>query len=173
MGTDTPAPRAPLLILACGNPARGDDALGPRLIERLEERPELAAGADLLWDFQLQIEHALDIAGRDRVLFVDAAAAGPEPYAVLPVSPQPAIGASTHALSPGAVLEVLTWVTDDPPPDCRLLAIRGHNFALGAPLTRAASRHLEAALAWVAGWVREDPRVTAPPWGEHGRDLEG
>ena len=36
------APVAPLLVLAVGNPSRGDDALGPRLLEALH-----AAGADL------------------------------------------------------------------------------------------------------------------------------
>lgn len=173
MGRVATPPLTPLLILACGNPSRGDDALGPLLIERLEGRPEFAGCVELLWDFQLQIEHALDIAGRRRVLFVDAAATGPEPYAVLPVMPEPAIGVSTHALSPGAVLAVHARVTRDPPPDCRLLAIRGHDFALGAPLTWAAARHLDAALAWVAGWVRRGRSAIAPAWGEHGRDVKG
>ncbi len=68
------APVAPLLVLAVGNPSRGDDALGPRLLDALH-----AAGADLdgqvelLGDFQLQIEHVLDLRGRRAVLFVDAA----------------------------------------------------------------------------------------------------
>jgi Ni,Fe-hydrogenase maturation factor len=29
-------PLPPVLILACGNPSRGDDALGPLLLERLQ-----------------------------------------------------------------------------------------------------------------------------------------
>jgi Ni,Fe-hydrogenase maturation factor len=76
------APVAPLLVLAVGNPSRGDDALGPRLLDALH-----AAGADLdgqvelLGDFQLQIEHVLDLRGRRAVLFVDAARpARPDAY---------------------------------------------------------------------------------------------
>jgi hypothetical protein len=57
---------APLLVLAVGNPSRGDDALGPALLDALAALA--AQGADrlgdieLLSDFQLQIEHALGAA---------------------------------------------------------------------------------------------------------------
>jgi hydrogenase maturation protease len=66
---------APLLVIGIGNPSRGDDALGPLFIERVEIllADELARGQiELLTDFQLQLEHALDLAGRARVVFVDA-----------------------------------------------------------------------------------------------------
>ena len=66
---------APLLVLGVGNPSRGDDALGPLFIERAAEalKERVAAGElELLTDFQLQIEHALDLEGRRRVVFVDA-----------------------------------------------------------------------------------------------------
>jgi hypothetical protein len=71
----------PVLVFAYGNPSRGDDALGPLLIERLEERQRAGAltRVDLLTDFQLQVEHALDLRGRERVIFAEAAASGPEP----------------------------------------------------------------------------------------------
>ncbi|NBS18146.1 MAG: Ni/Fe hydrogenase, partial [Gammaproteobacteria bacterium] len=64
-----------LLILGVGNPSRGDDALGPLLIEQLEtllsqEERAAAGGIELLTDFQLQIEHALDLLNRSLVLFV-------------------------------------------------------------------------------------------------------
>ena len=49
------------LVFAWGNPSRGDDALGPALVERLEAarpaHPEWGELA-LLTDFQLQPEHA-------------------------------------------------------------------------------------------------------------------
>jgi hydrogenase maturation protease len=69
--------RASWLVLAVGNPSRGDDALGPALLERLRDAGVDAAGdVELLTDFQLQIEHALDLQGRQAVLFVDAARPG-------------------------------------------------------------------------------------------------
>jgi hypothetical protein len=69
-----PRPR-PLLVLAIGNPSRGDDALGPLFASargELARRRDRRGQVELLTDFQLQIEHALDLVGRARVVFVDA-----------------------------------------------------------------------------------------------------
>ncbi|HRG96608.1 MAG TPA: hypothetical protein PLR99_10185, partial [Polyangiaceae bacterium] len=58
---------APLLFFGLGNPSRGDDALGPTLLERVGAAlaPEIARGeVELLAEFQLQPEHALDLVGR-------------------------------------------------------------------------------------------------------------
>jgi len=65
---------APLLVFGWGNPSRGDDALGPLFVERLRGMAERAGlgGMEFLEDYQLQVEHALDLVGRVRVLFVDA-----------------------------------------------------------------------------------------------------
>jgi hypothetical protein len=50
-------------------------------------------------------------------------------------------------MSPSAVLTVYRQVFGREPPDAYLLAIRGEAFELGAPMSAAAERHLEAALA--------------------------
>lgn len=141
----------PLLILACGNPSRGDDALGPLLIERLEERQRAGAltRVDLLTDFQLQVEHALDLQGREQVVFVDAAAQGTEPFSLTSVQPEPAAGYSTHAVAPGSVLRVLEQITPDRAPLARLLAIRGYSFELGDPPSDAAIANLAQAIAYL------------------------
>ncbi|WP_295580062.1 hydrogenase maturation protease [uncultured Lamprocystis sp.] len=145
------------LIIACGNPSRGDDALGPNLIERLDAMraarmvPDQAF--DLLTDFQLQIEHVLDLEGRTRVVFVDAALSGPAPFAFGPVIPEPALSITTHAMSPGALLRVYTQVIGGSLPDCRLLAIRGYAFDLGSGLSPAAERNLRAALEYLCKWL--------------------
>ncbi len=55
------------VIFAVGNPSRGDDAIGPECYGRLEKllKNEILAGSvELIEDFQLQIEHALDLQGR-------------------------------------------------------------------------------------------------------------
>jgi hydrogenase maturation protease len=155
-------PRPRVLILAWGNPSRGDDALGPRLIERLEGTGDVVAalGVELLTDFQLQIEHALDLAERDLVVFADAAASGAAPFAFDPVASNPALPISTHALSPGAVLSVYRRVLGGPEPRCYQLAIRGYDFELGRDLSPAASTNLDAALAYLLDWlarVRGEP----------------
>ena len=58
------------LIFTWGNPSRGDDAIGPQIYDLLQQEP--LSDVDLLTDFQLQIEHAVDLENRQRVLFVDA-----------------------------------------------------------------------------------------------------
>ena len=150
------APKASGLILACGNPARGDDAVGPRLIERLGAIPDPTPGLDLelLTDYQLQVEHALDLRGRDIVVFVDAALQGPEPYDFSPVISEPVATITTHAMTPGALLRVYGQVVGGQPPDCRLLAIRGYAFELGSGLSPRAEANLEAALQHLGQWLR-------------------
>ena len=74
---------APVVILACGNPSRGDDALGPMLLDRLQDwlaGEGLSTGYELIGDFQWQVEHALDLAGRRLALFLDAGQRTPAPW---------------------------------------------------------------------------------------------
>lgn len=135
---------APVLLIGIGNPSRGDDAIGPLAIERLEglDLPD----TELLTDFQLQVEHALDLVGRDEVVFIDAAVSGPEPFSFRPVIPARDVSASTHAISPAAVLDAFQQVTDAPTPAAYTLAVRGYSFGLGEPLSEKAAENLEAAL---------------------------
>ena len=149
---------APLLVFAYGNPSRGDDALAPLLIERLDAG--LAADGrriELLTDFQPQPEHALDLRGRERVLFVDASTECAEPFAAAALAPAPISGgaAFTHATAPGALLSVYRQVEGAKPPPAWLLAIRGYSFALGAPLTPKAEANLAAALGWAQRWLEK------------------
>lgn len=135
---------APVLIIGIGNPSRGDDALGPLAIERLAGLD--LPGTELLTDFQLQIEHALDLVGRREVVFIDATAAGPEPFAFAPLDPAPDTGPLSHALPPAAVLAAYRHVSTAPLPAAFVLAVRGYGFALGAPPSAAAAANLDAAL---------------------------
>lgn len=132
------------LVIGIGNPSRGDDAIGPLAIERLAALD--LGDTELLTDFQLQVEHALDLVGRREVIFIDAAADGPAPYAFAPVAPAHAPGALTHALSPAALLATYLRVTAAPLPPAYVLAVRGYGFALGAPMSDAATANLAAAL---------------------------
>lgn len=144
---------AALLVFGWGNPSRGDDALGPLFVERFEELnlPDV----ECLTDFQLQVEHALDLAGRKQILFVDASIDVAAPFAVTPIGPLKDASFSTHAMSPQAVLEVYRELTEEEPPPAGLLAIRGERFELGEPLSEAAADHLDAAVAWAANWARD------------------
>ncbi|HEX8979639.1 MAG TPA: hydrogenase maturation protease [Parasulfuritortus sp.] len=137
----------PILIIGIGNPSRGDDALGPLLIERLEALD--LPNVELLTDFQLQIEYAYDLQGRQAVIFADASVGGPEPYDFSPVRPEEDTSYSSHVLSPAAVLHGYLTLYGRPP-DAHLLAIRGYQFELGEGLTARAAANLDATLDWLA-----------------------
>ena len=108
---------------------------------------------ELLTDFQLQIEHALDLRTKQRVLFVDASVSCAAPFAVAAISPERDKSFSSHALSPQALLQVYRDVDGEDPPPSQLLAIRGERFELGEGLSAQASHHLDAALEWTANWL--------------------
>jgi hydrogenase maturation protease len=143
--------KAPLLIFGWGNPSLGDDALGPLFVERVEALQ--LPGVECLTDFQLQVEHALDIHGRQRILFVDASVEAAAPFTAKRIAPAKDASFTTHAMSPQAVLQVYRDLEDDDPPPCWLLAIRGERFELGEPPTAVAQRNLDAALEWARQWL--------------------
>jgi hydrogenase maturation protease len=147
---------APVLVFACGNPSRGDDALGPRFVERIADLLGDAVGRgtlELLTDFQLQVEHALDLVGRAQVVFVDASVSCTAPFAWTGAAPARDGTFSTHAMSPAAVLATYREITGDDPPPCHILGIRGYGFDLGEPLSTAAAAHLDAAVAFFGEWL--------------------
>ena len=65
----------PVLIFAIGNESRGDDALGPVLLRKLDawlQAENRSNQFELLEEFQLQVENAMDMKDRRLVLFIDA-----------------------------------------------------------------------------------------------------
>ena len=145
-----------LLVLAWGNPSRGDDALGPLLAERLLAHAQVAGLVDrveVLTDFQLQVEHALDLVGRERILFVDAALDLAEPFTVRPLRAARGGGLGSHALAPEVVLQVYQDLHGHPPPPATLLAIRASAFELGTAPGTEALADLEQAITWARGWL--------------------
>ncbi|TXT39771.1 MAG: HoxW protein [Comamonadaceae bacterium] len=124
-----PSPQtAPLLVLGWGNLSRGDDALGPACVAALQARlpAHLSPQIEFLDDYQLQIEHALDLVGRHAVLFIDASLSCAAPFEVTTVHARRDTSYSSHALSP---------------------------FELGQPMSLAAQAHLQAALDRALMWV--------------------
>ncbi|HRH73703.1 hydrogenase maturation protease [Zoogloea sp.] len=136
-----------LVIFAVGNPSRGDDALGPLLMAELETQS--LPGVTLVTDFQLQIEHALDLDGHDLALFIDAGTGTPAPFDFYEVSASAGMSITTHALTPSAVLQVHAQLRPVTPP-AFVLCIRGDHFELGEGPGEAARTHLQAARAHLA-----------------------
>jgi hydrogenase maturation protease len=141
---------APVLVFGWGNPSRGDDALGPLFVERVEAMN--LPGVECLTDFQLQVEHALDLRDRERVLFVDASI-DTATITATPIEPSRDTTFSSHAMSPQSVMQTYLDIEKSPPPTSWLLAIGARSFELGDPLTPDASANLDAALAWAVDWL--------------------
>jgi hydrogenase maturation protease len=154
-----PTMRAPTLLIGYGNPSRGDDALGPAAIAEIERRMadnRLAGQVEIVTDFQLQIEFVTDLAGRQRVIFIDASAGGAEPFSFGPLQAKQDDSVTTHALSPAGLLTVYRSFHGDDAPPCFLLGIRGYDFDLGMPLSAGAQRNLDAAMTMLEQWLGVD-----------------
>jgi hydrogenase maturation protease len=155
---------AAVVVFAVGNPSRGDDAIGPLLCGRLEkwlENETLTYRVELIEDFQLNVEHALDLQGRELALFIDAGENTPAPFIFEQIFPSTAASHTTHALPPQAVLQVYRHMEGTEPPSSFLLCVRGEEFELGEPLTAAAVAHADAAWELLESLCRE---ATAAAW---------
>ncbi|MCF7969742.1 MAG: hydrogenase maturation protease [Methylococcaceae bacterium] len=143
-----------VLVFGYGNLSRGDDALGPLVIEYIENNLQLS-GLEIITDFQLQIEHALDLEGRELVLFIDASVACTEAYSLTRLSPEKDKSYTTHAMSPASVLAVYENVIHKEPPPCFLLSIQGLEFELGSGLSDLAERNLVIAMKLVTDLLQK------------------
>jgi len=138
-------------VLGIGNPGRRDDGLGAAAAERLRERRLRGVTCDA--NYQLNVEDALACAGHDVVVFVDAARGLRRPFTFTEVRPGAAVPALSHALGPAAVLAVAAGLYGKTP-EARLLAVRGHSFAVGEGLSAKAEADLARALDFLADYLK-------------------
>jgi hydrogenase maturation protease len=142
----------PILIFAIGNESRGDDAIAPLLLRRLGDWLEaegIAGRFELLEDFQLQVEHATDMVGRELVLFIDAGLDTPAPYSFYRAKGNDSRTLFNHAITPEAVLSTYLQVYQQVPPPAFVLCIRGEHFELGEPLSPEAEQRTELAMSFL------------------------
>lgn len=146
-----------VVVFGYGNASRGDDAIGPLLLAHLaaQQRP----GVDCIEDFQLQIEHALDMVGADLVLFIDAGTGTPPPFSFTEVQAGGHFTAFTHALLPQSVLAVYRQVQGSEPPPAFVLCVRGERFGLGEAMSDEGLARLDAAQAFAEGLCRTPEAV--------------
>jgi len=138
-------------VIGFGNPGRRDDGLGPAAAERLSARSIPGVVCDS--DYQLGIEDALACAQHDIVVFIDAARGLRKPFTFTKVEAAATMPAMSHALRPEAVLAIAAELYDRRP-DARLLAIRGHGWAIGEGLTGKAEKGLALALDFLEDFLK-------------------
>lgn len=137
----------PVLIFTWGNPSRGDDALGTEIYEQLQK--DDLDNVDLLTDFQLQIEHVVDLEKRERVLFIDASVSATAPFEFHRLKPVQDDSYTTHAMSPESLLATYEKVHREAPPPAFMLSVRGYDFGLGLPMSEMASSNLCEAIGFI------------------------
>ena len=156
----------PVLLFGYGNLSRGDDALGPLLLEYVESHCNLEQ-LEILSDFQLQIEHALDLEDRLLVLFVDASVSCVGAYDFAEIEPSRDKSFTTHAMSPAAVLDVYQSIKKQLPPPCILLSIKAEKLELGEGLSPQAKNNLDLACQF-AEQLLQQPYIKA--WQQQAND---
>ena len=141
-----------ILIFGIGNPGRGDDGLGPELIERLRrdpqpraETPDSTSVREYEFRYQLNVEDSLAIKDHHLIVFADAAVTGDAAAELTEVFPSDAIAFTTHQMSPPSVLALCHELYGGAP-KAYVLSIRGYHWDLGAGLSPQAEENLNQAL---------------------------
>lgn len=137
-------PSEKTLFLCYGNPARMDDGLGAAFAAELERRG--VEDADIEVDYQLGIEHALEVAAHERVVFVDASVGCGEPFSFRRIVPRFDSSFTTHSVQAEALMGLAASLFKGKATGYTL-GIRGYEFGdFGERLSEGARRNLEAAL---------------------------
>lgn len=137
-----------ILVYAYGNPGRQDDGLGILLVGALAEwaGKEGLENVGFESNYQLNIEDALLISGKDIVIFADASAGDLEGIRLSRVHPSGTRPEFTmHSASPSFILALCRELYGKEP-GTWLLEIRGYEWALKEGLTPGAQENLMKAL---------------------------
>ena len=137
------------------------------LLEKYRQESGKLASVDLLTDYQLQIEHAVDLEQREGVLFIDASVSCSEPYEFKKLQPQQDDSYTTHAMSPAAVLAVYRQINQLEPPPSYMLTIRGYEFGLGQAITEQAQKNLDQGFTFTKRLLETD----VEDWGKEEESL--
>jgi hydrogenase maturation protease len=145
--TDSVHDMASVLIIACGNPLRGDDAVAWRIAESLASHT-VSSDVEIVTSQQLTPEMAESVSRAESVVFVDTSAAEPPgSLSVVPIAAAEDRSASmTHRLTPTAILAMSNALYGKGPLHAFLLTVGGESFDLSKGLSPAVSQAVPAAV---------------------------
>ena len=147
------------LIIGYGNPLRGDDRLGWRAAEVLENLPEVAQNpeVEIVICHQLTPELAEKVGSVELVLFIDAAAEGvPGTWNCKAVSADAALpDALGHHFTPLRVLAYAHAIFGAKP-QALVISVAAESFELGEDLSPAVEAALPEVVECVRGWITPD-----------------
>ena len=90
----------------------------------------------------MQVEHVMDLHAYRMVLLIDADQSQSSVIRFYQVEEETSTSYTTHGMSPGQLLAVYRQMYDLQAPPTFMLAIRGYEFELGAPLSSRARENL-------------------------------
>ena len=139
--------RSRILLLGYGNQYRGDDGIGPVLLQRV------AAEVEKIPLQELTLDLAETLARYELVVFIDAAVSGdPVTWRELKADHRPS--PLSHHLPPETLLFYAETLYQRAP-RAFLLSVRGYSFDFGERLSPEAEGNVQAALAILEGWLQE------------------
>lgn len=138
------------IVIGIGNEMRGDDGIGPRVVDAIRHRSDM----ETMTVHQLVPELAERIQCARRVLFVDASLAGDD-MCLTRIEPSPHRGLG-HACSPGALLGWMRLAFTKAP-ESWLLGIPGSSFELGDGPSPNVVAQIPGALERIEAWLRGSP----------------
>ena len=138
-----------ILLYGYGNPGRQDDGLGNVFIDHIEEwvKKQGLKGFSFDSNYQLNIEDALEISDYDLVIFVDASVEDIKDFCVSKVDANTKVTFTTHAASPGYVVDLCKKMYNKAPVTL-LLHIKGYEWEFKEGLTEKAKQNLEKAIIY-------------------------
>lgn len=151
-----PAESGRKLLLACGNPLRGDDGVGWKIAEAVEQDPATADVKVIIMQ-QFTPELAEAIRDADTVVFVDAAAntaAGEVTLLHLtPAAELPRL--LTHHMPPDSLLTLTQELYGKLPARAFAVTVGGASFDLGETITENVATAIPQAIAMVRKLLTE------------------
>jgi len=143
-----------ILVYGFGNPGREDDGLGIELVNRLEEWSchEGIAGISFDSNYQLNIEDAETISGKDIVIFADASTEEIKDFILTEVTGEKDVAFTTHAASPGYIVKLCTELFGKCP-QTYLLHIKGYHWEFKEGLSEDANANLEKAIEYLKDFL--------------------
>lgn len=143
-----------ILVYGYGNPGREDDGLGIELVKKLEDWSKQSGLHGIKCDsnYQLNIEDAEIISGKDVVIFADASTEEIDDFILTEVTGESEATFTTHAASPGYIVKLCTELFGKCP-RVYLLHIKGYQWEFREQISEKAEHNLNNAYEFMKDYL--------------------
>jgi len=145
-----------VLVYGYGNPGRQDDGLGIALVEKLEEWAVQQSLDQIEFEnnYQLNIEDAEAISGKDLVIFADASEEEIDDFCLSEVDGKGKLAFTTHSASPGYILKLCEELFHKTP-RVLLIHIKGYEWDFKEGISVRGMENLEQAFLALKAFLKQ------------------